>query len=129
MIELAVDSGATESVIPSDALESVPTVEGAAHKRGVMYQVANGDVIPNQGEKRILAVTEEGVEKRLVLQVCEVNQGLISASKLAASGNRVIFDDDGSYVENKMSGQKTWLEKREGMYIMKLWVYRVKSPF
>ena len=128
MIELAVDRGATESVIPSDALESVPTVEGAAHKRGVMYQVANGEVIPNQGEKRILAVTEEGVEKRLVLQVCEVNQGLISASKLAASGNRVILDDDGSYVENKSSGQKTWLEKRDGMYIMKLWVHRVKSP-
>ena len=129
MIELAVDSGATESVIPSDVLQEVPTVEGPARKRGGNYQVANGEVIPNLGEKRIFAVTEEGIEKKLILQVCDVNQGLISASKLAASGNRVILDDDGSFVENKVSGQKTWLEKREGMYILKLWVYRDQVPF
>ena len=86
-------------------------------------------MIPNEGEKRIMAVTEEGVEKRLILRVCDVNQGLISASKSASSGNRVILDDDGSYVENKSSGQKTWVEKRDGMYIMSLWVRRPKAPF
>ena len=74
LIELAVDSGATESVIPSEALTSVPTVEGQASRRGVLYEVANGTQIPNEGEKRFIAVTEEGVEKRLVLQVCDVNQ-------------------------------------------------------
>jgi len=129
LIELAVDSGATESVIPSEALTSVPTVEGQASRRGVLYEVANGTQIPNEGEKRFIAVTEEGVEKKLVLQVCDVNQGLISASKLAAAGNRVMLDDDASYVENKTSGQRTWLKNRNGMYIMSLWVRRQQSPF
>ena len=32
MIELAADSGATESVIPTEGLTSVPTVEGPASK-------------------------------------------------------------------------------------------------
>ena len=128
-LELAVDSGASESVIPSDALSSVPTVEGQASRRGVLYEVANGTQIPNEGEKRFVAVTEEGVEKRLVLQVCDVNQGLISASKLAAAGNRVMLDEDASYIENKKSGQRTWLKHRNGMYIMSLWVRRQSSSF
>ena len=74
-------------------------------------------------------LTEEGVEKKLVLQICDVNQGLSSKSKLAAAGNRVMLDDDASYVENKTSGQRTWLKNRNGMYIMSLWVRRQQSPF
>ena len=121
---MAVDSGATESVIPSEALTSVPTVEGQTSRRGVLYEVANGTQIPNEGEKRFIAVTEEGIEQKLVLHVCDVNQGLISASKLAAAGNRVMLDDDESYVEDKISGQRTWLENRNGMCSMSLWVRR-----
>ena len=51
-IELAVDSGATESVAPESLPASVPTVEGPASKRGVMYEVASGHQIPNEGEKK-----------------------------------------------------------------------------
>ena len=67
LIELAVDSGATESVIPADALPGIPTIAGAAQKRGVKYQVANGDVIENLGEKKIVALTEDFTEKKLDL--------------------------------------------------------------
>ncbi len=57
-LELAVDSGATESVIPDSMPQQVPTVDGPAKKRGVEYEVANGDRIPNEGEKRFTATTE-----------------------------------------------------------------------
>ena len=130
LVELAVDSGATDSVIPADALSAIPTVEGeASSRRGVLYEVADGTQIPNLGEKRFTAFTEEGAEKQLVLQVCEVNQGLISASKLAAAGGRVMLDDAESYVENKASGHRTWLKNRNGMFILSLWVRRQQSPF
>ena len=62
----------------------------------------------------------------MVMQVCDVNQGLLSVSKATASGNRVIFDQDGSYIENKLSGERTWLHQKNGMYTLKLWV---KRPF
>ena len=39
-IELAVDSGATESVAPNSMPETIATSEEAASKRGVMYEVA-----------------------------------------------------------------------------------------
>ena len=54
-IELAVDSGATETVIGEEALQSIKLLEGAAYKRGVKYEVANGIRIPNLGEKSLLA--------------------------------------------------------------------------
>ena len=81
---------------------------------------------PTNGEKGFSAVTEGGQEKRLIMQVCDVNQGLLSVSKAIASGNRVIFDQDGSYIENKLSNGGTWVHQRNGMYTLKLWV---KRPF
>ena len=50
-IELAVDSGASETVVNEDMLRSVQTQESAASRRGVEYEVANGIRIPNLGEK------------------------------------------------------------------------------
>jgi hypothetical protein len=42
------------------------------------------------------------------------------------AGNRVVFDEDGSYIENRETGQITWLVEEGGMYALKMWV---KSPF
>ena len=50
-IELAVDSGATESVARRTLPEAIATVEGAASKRGVMYDVASGQQRPNERGK------------------------------------------------------------------------------
>ena len=85
-IELAVDSGATESVVPNIMPESIKTIEGPASKRGVMYEVASGHQIPNEGEKKFTAVTEEGQERNLTVQVCDVNQGLLSVAKMRQAG-------------------------------------------
>ena len=87
---------------------------------------ASGHQIPNEGEKRFSAVTEEGLEKEMTLQVADVNQGLLSVSKAMKAGNRVVFDEAGSYIESKRTGDKTWMRERNGMFIMKLWV---KRPF
>ena len=123
-IEMAVDSDATESVV-NDAMPSfIPTTPGPASRRGVEYEVANGARIPNEGEKRFSAMTRQSQEKKLVVQVCDVNQGLLSVSKATAANNRVVFDSDGSYIENKDSGEITWLEEKKGMYMLKLWVRR-----
>ena len=128
-IEMAVDSGATESVANETLLSSVPTVPGPASKRGVEYEAANGARIPNEGEKRFEAVTGEGQTKKLVVQVCDVNQGLLGVSKATQANNRVVFDADGSYIENKESGEVTWLQEKKGMYMLRLWVRRNQRPF
>ena len=102
-------------------LGSVDTVPGVGSKRGVMYEVANGVRIPNLGEKTFVGVTEEGMQRRIVAQVAEVNKALMSVRKLVAAGNRVVFDTE-SYIEDKATGERTWLEEEGGMYMLKVWV-------
>ncbi len=70
-IELAVDSGAPETVVGEGDLLSIELKEGAASRRGTEYEVANGVRIPNLGEKRFIAYTEEGSMRSLTAQVCD----------------------------------------------------------
>ena len=58
-VELAVDSGATETVIDTNTLTHVKAVEGPAFKRCVKYIIVNRMRIPNLGQKRFQGFTEE----------------------------------------------------------------------
>ena len=121
-IEFALDSGATETVVGEEMLGSVETKEGAASRRGVEYEIANGETIPNLGEKRFMAVSEEGVTRNITAQVCNVNKALMSVKKVMKAGNRVVFDDEGSYVQDKATGEKIWAKDEGGMFMIKMWV-------
>ena len=121
-IELAVDSGATETVVGEEMLHSIRTTEGEAFKRGVEYEVANGVTIPNLGEKCFVAVAEEGQRRKMRAQVCAVNKALLSVSRMVQAGNRVVFEHNGSYVEDLHSGEKMYMYEKGGMYGLKMLV-------
>ena len=120
-LETAVDNGASETVIGEEMVKAV-TAQNV--KPDVKYEGADGSQIPHLGEKEFEAYTEAGLWRNMTAQVTEVNKALLSVSRMVKAGNRVVFDEAGSYIENKVSGQKTWLEERNGMYILKLWVQR-----
>jgi len=121
-IDMAVDSGATETVIGENMLSSVELNESWASKNGVEYEVANGERIPNLGEKKFQGVTTSGTTRNLTAQVCEVNKALLSVKKIIAAGNRVVFDEDGSFIEDKNNGERIWLKEERGMFMLKMWV-------
>ena len=123
-IELAVDSGATETVVNEDMLPDVETKEGAASRRGVEYEVANGEKIPNLGEKKFRGTTSEGKSRNITAQVCDVNKALLSVKKVMAAGNRVVFDSEGSFIEDKVTKDKMWMTEEKGMFLIKMWVPR-----
>ena len=125
-VTMYVDSGATETVLAENMLMSVELKEGMAMKQGVTYEVANGIRIANLGEREFTGVTQDGGVKRIKAQVCEVNKALLSVSKAVKAGNRVVFDDEGSFIQNKETGEMTWLVEEGGMYALKVWV---KAPF
>ena len=90
-----------------------------------MYEVADGTTIPTLGEKAFVGISEEGDTKwGVTTQVCEVNKALLSVRRMVQAGNRVVFDPDGSYIEDRESGRMTWLHDEGGMYILNLWVQR-----
>ena len=124
---MAVDSGATETVINEEMLDTIETKEGARSRQGVIYEVANGVRIPNLGEKQFVGTTQEGISRRLTAQVCDVNKGLLSVHKVTKAGNRVVFDDEGSYIEDKATGDHIALHERNGMFMLKMWTRRAAS--
>ena len=75
-----------------------------------------------------MGTSEEATERTMTAQVCDVNKALWSVKRVVKAGNRMVFDEDGSYIEDKQTGEKMWMEENNGMYILKLWV-RAKSGF
>jgi hypothetical protein len=83
----------------------------------------------NEGEKRFVALTEEGEVKGVVGQVCGVNQRLLSVKRVTAAGNTVVFKKGYGWIENDKSKERTWMQERDGMYVVKLWVPRDQGGF
>ena len=123
-IEMAVDSGATETVVSDEMLTSVRIKESVGSKRGVEYEVANGIRIPNMGQKKFVGVSDEGTTRTITAQVCDVNKPLLSVKKVMSAGNRVVFDDEGSFIEDKVTKEPMWLTEQHGMFMLKMWVQK-----
>ena len=66
--ELAVDSGASETVVNENMIVAADIQEGLNSKNGVECEVANGIRIPNVGEKRFAGVAEEGISRTWLLR-------------------------------------------------------------
>ena len=121
LITMYVDSGATETVLTQNMLSMLDLRESLQSKRGVEYEVANGIKIPNMGEKNFIGHTGEGHARNLTAQVCEVNNALLSVSKLVKAGNKVVFGDtDGNYIEDRQTQERMYIEEEGGMYALKM---------
>ena len=121
-IEMVVDSGSSESVMSEDMLTRVTTVGGYAHKKGAQYEVADGALIPNLGEKKFVRVSDGGVTRQMKAQVCEVNKALLSVHRVVQAGNRVVFSARGSFVQDEQTGETMELVEKGGVYMLRLCV-------
>lgn len=122
-VDFAVDPSASETVLPTHLLADIKTQPSDASKRGVLYEVANGERIPNLGEKLFDGETHcEGIKRRIRAQVCDVSKPLLSVAKLVKAGNSVVFTPEGSYVHDPMTGEYMTLQEESGMYTLGLWV-------
>ena len=108
----------------------VKAVEATNVKSDISFKLADGSRTPHMGEKTFKAYTEQGHLRHMVAAVTEVDDALLSVSKVVKAGNRVVFDDSGSYIENKQSGEVTPLVEQRGLYKLKVWVPKDQScPF
>ena len=63
---------------------------------------------------------DDGSAKKVAAQVCAVDKLLMSVSKVTGKGNRVVFNDEGSFIGNKATGERTWLTQSGGMYYLEM---------
>ena len=75
-----------------------------------MYEVANGDELPNSGEKFMAVLTSEGTVRGHNSQVADVSKALQSVRALMQSNHAVVFDSEGCVVINKESGEVNQIE-------------------
>ena len=54
-------------------------------------------------------------------QVCDVNKALVSVKRIVQAGNRVVFEPEGSYIEDLQTGEHMTLREDGGMYMLKMW--------
>ena len=89
---------------------------------GTVYKVANGNNIENEGEKKFVAFTDSGQQKVFNMQVAAVDKPLLSVSGVVKRGNRVVFDPQGSYIENLHTWEITPVYEVNGMYSLPTWI-------
>ena len=121
MLKLTVDSGAGESVIPEEDADNVPLEDG--DRKGCRYEVADGHIIHNKGQKRCAVVTRDGGSPKLLnLQVSDVHKGLLSVIELVKSGYRVVFDEEWSYIQDKSIGLCDTMDQGDDSFELVTWV-------
>ena len=128
-IAIVIDSGAAETVIPHTSVVDHPIKETQASKAGVCYSSATDEPIPNLGEQKLPMVTQEGSLRMMTCQVAPLARPLGSVKRMCAAGHRIIFDDEGSYIENKYTGEVNWLREENGNYILDVSVVPGKTWF
>ena len=131
ILSVTVDSGAADSVMPESKCCQYEVVENPKSLAGSNCSGADGSAIPNLGERTIDVVTEAGNNAKMRFQVCPVTKALGSVLKMVRNGHRVVFDDEeygeGSYIQDRRTGQKTYLRQENGVFVLDVWV-RPKQP-
>lgn len=109
-VKVTIDSGAAYNVMPEGMLPYLKTEDG--RKKGVEYIVANGNPIPNKGERRVHTVTEQGQFINFLIQVTDVNKILISVGQRCEAGYTLqVRREGGDLIDGK--GNTLLFQKRE----------------
>jgi hypothetical protein len=97
-------------------------------KAGRGYRAANGTSIKNLGQIAVRFATIEGDKCSIPFQVAEVDQPLLSVAHLTAAGNRVELGHTDGRIVHITSGRSIALERRGGVYIMKMVLAGAAAP-
>ena len=66
------DSGAAESVWPEGLMPEIQTKPSVGSQTGITYIAANGNRMPNLGEKKVHIKTKDGLNSSITFQVTKV---------------------------------------------------------
>ena len=116
LMELTIDSGAGENVMPGYMAPYTAVTE--SKESGVMYTAANGEMMPNRGCKRVKVTTQEGQLRTMNMQITDVNRALLSVAKICDAGHTVTFNTDGGIIRNNSSGEETKFRRENNVYRM-----------
>ena len=121
-LSMAVDSGACESVVNPDDAPGHDVVDTEESRRGENFASATGESIPNLGLMQLPVVLREMNMKTIRMCAAPVTRPLASVKKICRAGHMVVFDDDGSHIYNKSTGEINLLREDDGNYMLDVWI-------
>ena len=99
-IEITVDSGASENVMLKHMAPGTPVEHSEEQDKGTLYVAANGDLMPNRGKKNVPILMKEGQQRKINMQITDVNRALPSVAKVCDAGHTVTFTSKGGTIHN-----------------------------
>ena len=127
-VSIAVDSGACDSVLNPDDVPEHEVRESPESRRGENFYSATAEPIPNLGDIHLPMYTREGSMRGMTFRAAEVAKPLGAVKKICAAGHFVGFDETGSFILNKSSGEINWLREDDGNYMLDVWVPPPNAP-
>ena len=121
------DSGCVQSVAPPSILPSVPLSSSAGSRAGQEYVVADGDMVPNLGQKEAEVTLACGKKARAIYQIADVTGPLTSVGALCDDDNIVIFGSKGGMVLDLVTNSVTPFPRKEKRYKWEFWVPSSKT--
>ena len=104
--------------MPTDWFTGHELRETEESRGGQFYVCAGGGEIPYYGERTLtLSTLDWSSVRNMTFQVTDVTKALGSVSKIVAHGNKVGFDESGSFIENKRSRERLWMREENGVYV------------
>ena len=129
-IEVTVDSGACDTVMPTKMCTHISILDNDKRKRGFEYEVANGAGLPNHGERRCFMMTENSeLMKKIAFQCADVHKPLLSVSALADQGYECVLGKLGGELRDVVTGDRIPLHRRDNLYVMRAWIRQDDSSF
>ena len=117
LIEASIVSGASVTIMPKEMCGHLPIHPTRDSVAGVVYEAASGHPDPDWGSRTFSAQIDEFRDRWLTIKVGPVRKLLMAVSDMTPRGNRVAFEPQGSYVEHVASGERTVIEKKNGIYV------------
>ncbi len=121
-VEILVDSGAGDSVMPVGLFPELAVKANNQSKAGKCFFNASGNPVPNQGEKVVKFYTPAGNVQHIKWQVAKVIKPLLAVGKLEDAGCSVVVGKGGRYILNPTTNEKIPMIKSNGTYKVHLWV-------
>ena len=120
-ITFGVDSGAELTVITETAASEYPNTDD---KTRVKMRDCQGNTIKDLGKKILGLKTSTDAPRTQFTNatVGPLRKNLMAVCSLVDAGHRVVFDQEGSFIEHKETGYKTKMIRRGGQFDIDFWL-------
>ena len=122
-IIITIDSGACDTVMPLSLCGDIQVIASMQSRSGLEYEVANGESIPNEGERKCLMMTRGAqMPKRTTFQVADVHKTLMSITRAADAGYECHLNAKGGWLLDTFTGETIPIARGGNLYTMRAWI-------